>query len=195
MELGGPSVERWRWNEEKPWHLSSQARLQPPLHPTQSRNWGRHVRGPWELGVHVSIWRLGDRLQSGERIDSSDQWEGVFPDPRGCQCPGQGVTTKRALWRPFQLRLWASGVCVSLRAWILIVSCPYPTAGISGKSQILFALVFTTRYLDLFTNFISIYNTVMKVRGMGSHGGGPAEHPQMVRQFMLGDSGWGTSQT
>lgn len=37
-------------------------------------------------------------------------------------------------------------------------------AGISGKSQILFALVFTTRYLDLFTTFISIYNTVMKVR-------------------------------
>ncbi|XP_076767748.1 ER lumen protein-retaining receptor 3 isoform X2 [Arvicanthis niloticus] len=36
-------------------------------------------------------------------------------------------------------------------------------AGISGKSQILFALVFTTRYLDLFSNFISIYNTVMKV--------------------------------
>uniref|UniRef100_A0ABI7YF73 ER lumen protein-retaining receptor n=2 Tax=Boreoeutheria TaxID=1437010 RepID=A0ABI7YF73_FELCA len=35
--------------------------------------------------------------------------------------------------------------------------------GISGKSQILFALVFTTRYLDLFTNFISVYNTVMKV--------------------------------
>ncbi|XP_048848035.1 ER lumen protein-retaining receptor 3-like [Brienomyrus brachyistius] len=36
-------------------------------------------------------------------------------------------------------------------------------AGISGKSQVLFALVFTTRYLDLFTSFISIYNTVMKV--------------------------------
>ncbi|KAK7804243.1 hypothetical protein U0070_019367 [Myodes glareolus] len=36
-------------------------------------------------------------------------------------------------------------------------------AGISGKSQILFALVFTTRYLDLFSNFISVYNTVMKV--------------------------------
>ncbi|XP_068938251.1 ER lumen protein-retaining receptor 3 isoform X1 [Petaurus breviceps papuanus] len=35
--------------------------------------------------------------------------------------------------------------------------------GISGKSQALFALVFTTRYLDLFTNFISLYNTVMKV--------------------------------
>lgn len=36
-------------------------------------------------------------------------------------------------------------------------------AGISGKSQLLFALVFTTRYLDLFTSFISVYNTIMKV--------------------------------
>lgn len=36
-------------------------------------------------------------------------------------------------------------------------------AGVSGKSQIMFGLVFTTRYLDLFTNFISLYNTVMKV--------------------------------
>lgn len=35
-------------------------------------------------------------------------------------------------------------------------------AGISGKSQIMFALVFLTRYLDLFTNFVSIYNTSMK---------------------------------
>lgn len=36
-------------------------------------------------------------------------------------------------------------------------------AGISGRSQVLFAIVFITRYLDLFTNFVSIYNTVMKV--------------------------------
>ncbi|XP_051745483.1 ER lumen protein-retaining receptor 3-like [Ctenopharyngodon idella] len=36
-------------------------------------------------------------------------------------------------------------------------------AGISGKSQVLFALVFTTRYLDLFTSFISIYNIFLKV--------------------------------
>ena len=35
--------------------------------------------------------------------------------------------------------------------------------GISGKSQFLFALVFTTRYLDLATNFVSVYNTSMKV--------------------------------
>jgi len=36
-------------------------------------------------------------------------------------------------------------------------------AGISGRSQLLFALVFTSRYLDLFTNFVSAYNSAMKV--------------------------------
>lgn len=43
------------------------------------------------------------------------------------------------------------------------------SSGISGKSQLLFALVFTTRYLDLFTSFISLYNTSMKV-GVASSG-------------------------
>lgn len=36
-------------------------------------------------------------------------------------------------------------------------------AGLSGKTQLLFALVFTTRYLDLFLYFVSFYNTLMKV--------------------------------
>ncbi|KZC12344.1 PREDICTED: ER lumen protein-retaining receptor [Dufourea novaeangliae] len=36
-------------------------------------------------------------------------------------------------------------------------------AGISGKSQILFATVYTMRYLDLVTTYISAYNTFMKV--------------------------------
>lgn len=36
-------------------------------------------------------------------------------------------------------------------------------AGLSGKSQVLFALVFSTRYLDLFVVYISAYNTVMKL--------------------------------
>ena len=40
--------------------------------------------------------------------------------------------------------------------------------GISGKSQILFALVFVTRYLDLFTHYISLYNTLMKIFYLGS---------------------------
>ncbi|EAN79776.1 ER lumen retaining receptor protein, putative [Trypanosoma equiperdum] len=36
-------------------------------------------------------------------------------------------------------------------------------AGLSLKTQFLFALVFTTRYLDLFLSFISVYNTMMKI--------------------------------
>jgi ER lumen protein retaining receptor len=41
-------------------------------------------------------------------------------------------------------------------------------AGISGRSQILFLIVFVARYLDLFTNFVSLYNSVMKVLFLGS---------------------------
>ena len=36
-------------------------------------------------------------------------------------------------------------------------------AGISGRSQLLFLIVFVCRYLDLFYNFISLYNTLMKI--------------------------------
>merc|ERR1719231_2000122 len=35
--------------------------------------------------------------------------------------------------------------------------------GISLKTQELFLLVFVTRYLDLFTTFYSLYNSLMKV--------------------------------
>lgn len=35
--------------------------------------------------------------------------------------------------------------------------------GVSGKSQLMFTLVYTSRYLDLFTSFVSVYNSVMKV--------------------------------
>ncbi len=41
------------------------------------------------------------------------------------------------------------------------------TAGISLKSQELFLLVFITRYLDIFTNFYSLYNTAMKIVYLG----------------------------
>ena len=45
----------------------------------------------------------------------------------------------------------------------VICSLSLSRAGISGKSQVLFGMVFITRYLDLATNFVSAYNTVMKV--------------------------------
>ncbi|KAL8214240.1 hypothetical protein R6Q57_003689 [Mikania cordata] len=41
-------------------------------------------------------------------------------------------------------------------------------AGISLKTQELYALVFATRYLDMFTDFISVYNTIMKLIFLGS---------------------------
>lgn len=41
-------------------------------------------------------------------------------------------------------------------------------AGISGKSQILFAITYLSRYLDLFTTFISVYNSVMKIVFIGA---------------------------
>ncbi|CAM6028146.1 unnamed protein product [Sphagnum balticum] len=41
-------------------------------------------------------------------------------------------------------------------------------AGISLKTQELYAIVFATRYLDLFTVFHSVYNTVMKLIFLGS---------------------------
>jgi ER lumen protein retaining receptor len=40
--------------------------------------------------------------------------------------------------------------------------------GVSLKTQELYALVFATRYLDMFTSFISLYNTVMKLIFLGS---------------------------
>lgn len=42
--------------------------------------------------------------------------------------------------------------------------------GISLKTQELFLIVFCCRYLDLFFRFISLYNSVMKVRPSGSFG-------------------------
>lgn len=43
-------------------------------------------------------------------------------------------------------------------------------AGISGKSQILFCIVYVTRYLDFFTTYVSLYNSVMKVVFIGASG-------------------------
>eukprot|EP00002_Diphylleia_rotans_P033157 TRINITY_DN7020_c0_g1_i1.p1 TRINITY_DN7020_c0_g1~~TRINITY_DN7020_c0_g1_i1.p1 ORF type:complete len:213 (+),score=33.52 TRINITY_DN7020_c0_g1_i1:63-701(+) len=40
--------------------------------------------------------------------------------------------------------------------------------GLSLKSQELYALVFATRYLDLFTTFVSFYNTIMKIIFLGT---------------------------
>ncbi|CAN6722607.1 unnamed protein product [Malus baccata var. baccata] len=41
-------------------------------------------------------------------------------------------------------------------------------SGVSLKTQELYALVFATRYLDIFVTYVSFYNTVMKLIFLGS---------------------------
>jgi len=50
--------------------------------------------------------------------------------------------------------------------------------GISFKTQVLYLLVFCTRYLDLFTHYVSLYNTIMKIFFILSAG--------MIVYWMLG---------
>ncbi|XP_022142339.1 ER lumen protein-retaining receptor A [Momordica charantia] len=52
---------------------------------------------------------------------------------------------------------------ISILVLLLKIYATKSCSGISLKTQELYALVFLTRYLDLFTGFISIYNTVMKL--------------------------------
>ncbi|XP_021802194.1 ER lumen protein-retaining receptor-like [Prunus avium] len=55
--------------------------------------------------------------------------------------------------------------CLVLTHKVLL---PMLYAGVSLKTQELYALVFATRYLDIFFNFISFYNTIMKLIFLGS---------------------------
>lgn len=52
---------------------------------------------------------------------------------------------------------------ISILVLLLKIYATKSCSGISLKTQELYALVFVTRYVDLFTDFISLYNTVMKV--------------------------------
>ncbi|KAF5944533.1 hypothetical protein HYC85_018610 [Camellia sinensis] len=57
---------------------------------------------------------------------------------------------------------------LSILVLLLKIYATKSCSGISLKTQELYALVFVTRYLDLFTDFISVYNTVMKLVFIGS---------------------------
>ncbi|KAG4400014.1 hypothetical protein AAZX31_08G341000 [Glycine max] len=51
---------------------------------------------------------------------------------------------------------------------MLTLGASYLCAGVSLKTQELYALVFACRYLDIFTNYVSLYNTTMKLIFLGS---------------------------
>lgn len=57
---------------------------------------------------------------------------------------------------------------LSIIVLLLKINATRSCRGVSLKTQELYALVFICRYLDLFTNFISLYNTTMKLIFLGS---------------------------
>ncbi|XP_054811553.1 ER lumen protein-retaining receptor-like [Prosopis cineraria] len=57
---------------------------------------------------------------------------------------------------------------LSIVVLLLKIRTTKSCAGISLKTQELYVIVFITRYLDLFTNFYSFYNIVMKLVFIGS---------------------------
>jgi len=57
---------------------------------------------------------------------------------------------------------------LSIVVLLLKITATNSCRGISLKTQEMYALVFVTRYLDLFTNFVSLYNTTMKLVFLGT---------------------------
>mmetsp|Transcript_5158 Transcript_5158/g.20011 ORF Transcript_5158/g.20011 Transcript_5158/m.20011 type:complete len:153 (-) Transcript_5158:270-728(-) len=51
----------------------------------------------------------------------------------------------------------------SILALLLKIQATRSCAGVSLRTQELYAIVFVTRYLDLFFSFISVYNSIMKL--------------------------------
>jgi len=69
-----------------------------------------------------------------------------------------------------QLKMWnlfrLTGDALHLASILVLlwkIWAHHSCAGISLKSQVLYAIVFVTRYVDIFWNTLSIYNTIMKV--------------------------------
>ncbi|KAK4769978.1 hypothetical protein SAY87_030510 [Trapa incisa] len=57
---------------------------------------------------------------------------------------------------------------ISILVLLLKIYATKSCSGISLKTQELYVVVFLARYLDLFTDFISVYNTMMKLVFIGS---------------------------
>ncbi|GAB2221799.1 hypothetical protein Drorol1_Dr00012987 [Drosera rotundifolia] len=57
---------------------------------------------------------------------------------------------------------------LSIIVLLLKIRTTKSCSGISLKTQELYVIVFATRYIDLFTRYISLYNTLMKLVFLGS---------------------------
>ncbi|KAH0511860.1 Delphilin [Microtus ochrogaster] len=119
-----------------------------------------------ELGKALAFFGEDSKATTSEAFfgifsEFMSKFEGLSPRPESLPSLGAAAPTAAAM-NIFRL----TGDLSHLAAIVILLLKIWKTrscAGISGKSQLLFALVFTTRYLDLFTSFISLYNTSMKL--------------------------------
>ncbi|KAG6505426.1 hypothetical protein ZIOFF_037782 [Zingiber officinale] len=142
----------------------------------------------WLTYSYVSrhILPPGERARGGEKSADLRTHRSVFAAyPRDQRAQARGFVRCSAEMNIFRLAgdmTHLMSVLVLLLKIHTIKSCagkfyPYSSFnsvriwfrfGISLKTQELYALVFATRYLDIFTDFISVYNTIMKLIFLGS---------------------------
>ena len=61
------------------------------------------------------------------------------------------------------IKIWSTRSCAGKDGVRNLFESLSLSLGVSGKSVVLYAIVFTCRYLDLFLHFISLYNSSMKI--------------------------------
>ena len=89
--------------------------------------------------------RLCFQLKPKTRIDCQNLGLNFQIKMNGFRLLGDLIHLFAIIWLP--LKIWKTQSC----------------SVVSGKSQLLYLLVFICRYLDLFTYFVSHYNTFMKI--------------------------------
>ncbi|KAG6525480.1 hypothetical protein ZIOFF_015436 [Zingiber officinale] len=139
-------------------------------HPDFGRERRKRNRGGAGRGLRSPISAFADRIPAAESRDRRAQVRGFLSG-----------SAEMNIFRLAGDMTHLMSVLVLLLKIHTIKSCAgksYPcslcfillesSSGISLKTQELYALVFATRYLDIFTDFISVYNTIMKLIFLGS---------------------------
>nr|GME10860.1 ER lumen protein-retaining receptor [Ipomoea batatas] len=112
---------------------------------------------------YFNIWKCClDLPRSGSEQDVSGHFSGRSSEVKE---PKRGFQNgKMNIFRLAGDMTHLASVLVLLLKIHTIKSC----AGVSLKTQELYAMVFAARYLDIFTDYVSLYNTVMKLIFLGS---------------------------
>lgn len=95
-----------------------------------------------------------EHLQARRRHDSS---------PQHSRSPPQNLRHQIMFRSQIPLHISPNSFAFHFATITHSLGVNFSFSGISRKTQELYAIVFLARYLDLFTDFISVYNTFMKV--------------------------------